>query len=137
MPPRLFCEQDLRLVRTLPGSRSELRSALSEPRVVGQPRLVPAVPVKMHAVVSGPGEGATLELAGKISAPALLNVADEELLLLTPEPLSRAARPLATGGGAGRPQPGSGGPGREEPGHGRGPCSGHAQRELRPKDRPG
>ncbi|KAG1257187.1 hypothetical protein G6F65_016011 [Rhizopus arrhizus] len=85
MTPRLFCEQDLRLVFTLPGSRSELRSALSEPRVVGQPRLVPVVPVKMHAVVSGPGEGATLELAGKISAPALLNVADEELLLLTPE----------------------------------------------------
>ncbi|KOQ76859.1 hypothetical protein [Stenotrophomonas maltophilia] len=85
MTPRLFCEHDLRLVFTLPGSRSELRSALSEPRVVGQPRLVPVVPVKMHAVVSGPGEGATLELAGKISAPALLNVADEELLLLTPE----------------------------------------------------
>lgn len=85
MTPRLFCEHDMRLVFTLPGSRSELRSALSEPRVVGQPRLVPVVPVKMHAVVSGPGEGATLELAGKISAPALLNVADEELLLLTPE----------------------------------------------------
>ncbi|WP_312735285.1 DNA repair protein [Stenotrophomonas sp.] len=83
--PRIFCESDLRLVFTLPGSRSELRSGLSEPRVVGQPRLVPVVPVKMHAVVSGPGEGATLELAGKISAPALLNAADEELLLLTPE----------------------------------------------------
>ncbi len=85
MTPRLFCESDLRLVFTLPGSQSELRSGLSEPRIVGQPRLVPVVPVKMHAVVSGPGEGATLELAGKISAPALLNVADEELLLLTPE----------------------------------------------------
>ena len=85
MTPRIFCESDLRLVFTLPGSRSELRSGLSEPRVVGQPRLVPVVPVKMHAVVSGPGEGATLELAGKISAPALLNAADEELLLLTPE----------------------------------------------------
>ncbi|MFV1845949.1 DNA repair protein [Stenotrophomonas maltophilia] len=85
MTPRLFCESDLRLVFTLPNSRSELRSGLSEPRVIGQPRLVPMVPVKMHAVVSGPGEGATLELAGKISAPALLNVADEELLLLTPE----------------------------------------------------
>lgn len=85
MTPRLFCEQDLRLVFTLPGSRSELRSALSEPRVVGQPRLVPVVPVKMHSVVSGPGEGALLELAGKTSAPALLNVADEELLLLTSE----------------------------------------------------
>lgn len=85
MTPRIFCESDLRLVFTLPGSRSELRSGLSEPRVVGQPRLVPVVPVKMHAVVSGPGEGATLELAGKISAPALMNAADEELLLLTPE----------------------------------------------------
>jgi hypothetical protein len=36
MTPRLFCEHDLRLVFTLPGSQSELRSALSEPRVVGQ-----------------------------------------------------------------------------------------------------
>lgn len=85
MTPRIFCEQDLRLVFTLPGSRAELRSEVSGPRVVGQPRVVPVVPVKMHAVVSGPGEGATLALAGKISAPALLNVADEELLLLTPE----------------------------------------------------
>lgn len=84
MTPRLFCEQDLRLVFRPPGSQSELRSALSEPRVVGQPRLVPVVPMKMHTVVSGPGEGATLELAGKTSVPALLNAADEELLLLTP-----------------------------------------------------
>lgn len=67
----------------LPGSTATVVSELNLPSVVGQRLQCVDVRVKTQAASTAQGDGAIANISGKVSAPAMLNAADEELVLLT------------------------------------------------------
>jgi len=81
---RIECEQNVWVVFNLPDSKAEFLSRQVEPVVSGMTVQRQTVGAKGQVAVSAPGNGRVANVSGKISAPAVLNAADEELLLLTP-----------------------------------------------------
>lgn len=82
---RTFCNQRAWFTFTLPGSKVSQDSRVVDPLVKGQAVVRYELPAKSQVATTAPGDGNTVNLGGKVSAPALLNAEDEELILLTPK----------------------------------------------------
>ncbi|KAB7764745.1 DNA repair protein [Xanthomonas maliensis] len=83
---RIFTDDKCWFVFNLPGAdKLSYTSDAFEPRVGGADAAMYEVSVKSQVAVASPGKGTVSKVNGKVSAPAVLNAHDEELLLLTPE----------------------------------------------------
>lgn len=86
LTPRIYCEEQVWFTFNLPdGSPISRDTRVLTPMVKGQSPALYELDVKNQVAVSSPGEGTKAQVSGKSSVPAVLNVEDEELLLLTPQ----------------------------------------------------
>ncbi|PPV02703.1 DNA repair protein, partial [Xanthomonas bromi] len=83
---KIYTNDTAWFVFNLPGAeKMAYTSDAFEPRVMGADAVMYEVTVKSQVAVAAPGKGAVARISGKVTAPAVLNAQDEELLLLTPE----------------------------------------------------
>ncbi|WP_237384670.1 DNA repair protein [Xanthomonas oryzae] len=83
---KLYTNDTAWFVFNLPGAeKMAYTSDAFEPCVMGADAVMYEVNVKSQVAVAAPGKGTVAKVSGKVSAPAVLNAQDEELLLLTPE----------------------------------------------------
>lgn len=85
LTPIIFCESQVWFTFNRPGGVGEHNTGLLNPMVKGQTPALYKLGIGSQVGISAGGGGAAVKLNGKTSVPAVLNAADEELLLLTPE----------------------------------------------------